>query len=61
MDIRLLPIFIVPVVVLVVVSVVAKFLTVFISARLQGFSMLTALRTGFGLSSSGGELAFGRC
>lgn len=57
MDIRLLPIFIVPVVVLVVVSVVAKFLTVFISARLQGFSMLTALRTGFGLSSSGGELA----
>ncbi len=57
MDIRLLPIFIVPVVVLVVVSVVAKFLTVFISARLQGFSTLTALRTGFGLSSSGGELA----
>lgn len=57
MDIRLLPIFIVPVVVLVVVSIVAKFLTVFISARLQGFSTLTALRTGFGLSSSGGELA----
>ena len=57
MDIRLLPIFIVPVVVLVIVSIVAKFLTVFISARLQGFSTLTALRTGFGLSSSGGELA----
>ena len=27
------------------------------SARAQGFSTLTALRTGFGLSSSGGELA----
>ena len=57
MDIRLLPIFIIPVIVLVLISLVAKFLTVFISARAQGFSMLTALRTGFGLSSSGGELA----
>src|SRR6476469_11060965 len=57
MDIRLLPIFIVPVIVLVVISLVAKLLTVFISARAQGFSTLTALRTGFGLSSSGGELA----
>ena len=37
MDIRLLPIFIVPVIVLVVISLVAKFLTVFISARTQGF------------------------
>jgi CPA2 family monovalent cation:H+ antiporter-2 len=57
MDIRLLPIFIIPVIVLVLISLVAKFLTVFISARAQGFSTLTALRTGFGLSSSGGELA----
>ena len=57
MDIRLLPIFIVPVIALVMISVVAKFLTVFISAKTQGFSTLTALRTGFGLSSSGGELA----
>ena len=59
MDIRQLPIFIIPAIVLVVVSIeAAKFLTVFLAARLQGFSMhLTALRTGFGLSSSGGELA----
>lgn len=57
MDIRLLPIFIVPVIALVMISVVAKFLTVFISAKTQGFNTLTALRTGFGLSSSGGELA----
>jgi K+:H+ antiporter len=57
MDIRQLPIFILPAIVLVVVSIAAKFFTVFLSARLQGFSTLTALRTGFGLSSSGGELA----
>jgi K+:H+ antiporter len=57
MDIRQLPIFIIPAIVLVVVSIAAKFFTVFLSARLQGFSTLTALRTGFGLSSSGGELA----
>jgi CPA2 family monovalent cation:H+ antiporter-2 len=57
MDIRLLPIFIVPVIILVVISVVAKFLTVFISARAQGYNNSTALKTGFGLSSSGGELA----
>ncbi len=57
MDIRLLPIFILPVIILVVISVVAKFLTVFISARAQGYSNSTALKAGFGLSSSGGELA----
>ena len=57
MDIRQLPIFIIPAIVLVVVSIAAKFFTVFLAAKLQGFSMLTALRTGFGLSSSGGELA----
>jgi len=57
MDIRLLPIFILPVIILVVISVVAKFLTVFISARAQGYSNSIALKAGFGLSSSGGELA----
>lgn len=57
MDIRLIPIFILPVIILVVISVVAKFLTVFISARAQGYSNSTALKAGFGLSSSGGELA----
>jgi monovalent cation:H+ antiporter-2, CPA2 family len=57
MDIRQLPIFIIPAIVLVVISIAAKFFTVFLAARLQGFSTLTALRTGFGLSSSGGELA----
>jgi monovalent cation:H+ antiporter-2, CPA2 family len=32
-------------------------LTVFLSAGSQGLNTVTSLRTGFGLSSSGGELA----
>jgi monovalent cation:H+ antiporter-2, CPA2 family len=57
MDIRLLAAFIVPALVLILVSIAAKFLTVFLSSRMQGVNMRTSLRTGFGLSSSGGELA----
>jgi monovalent cation:H+ antiporter-2, CPA2 family len=57
MDISLLPIFILPAVVLVIVSLLAKFLTVYLASRLQGLSKLTSLRAGIGLSSSGGELA----
>jgi CPA2 family monovalent cation:H+ antiporter-2 len=57
MDISLLPLFIVPALVLIAVSLVAKFLTVYLAAKYQGFSKLTSLRAGIGLSSSGGELA----
>ena len=57
MDISLLAIFIVPALALILVSIAAKFFTVFLSSRMQGVSMRTSLRTGFGLSSSGGELA----
>jgi monovalent cation:H+ antiporter-2, CPA2 family len=57
MNITLLPVFVVPALVLVAVSTCAKFLTVFLSARCQGLNRVTSLRTGFGLSSSGGELA----
>jgi CPA2 family monovalent cation:H+ antiporter-2 len=57
MDITLLPLFIVPALILVAVSLAAKFSTVFLATRYQGFSKLTSLRAGFGLSSSGGELA----
>ncbi|HEU4823278.1 MAG TPA: cation:proton antiporter, partial [Nitrososphaeraceae archaeon] len=57
MDISLLPLFIVPALVLIAVSLVAKFMTVYLAAKLQGFSKLTSLRAGIGLSSSGGELA----
>jgi monovalent cation:H+ antiporter-2, CPA2 family len=57
MDITLLPVFIVPALVLVAVSISAKFFTVFLASRSQGLGIVTSLRTGFGLSSSGGELA----
>ncbi len=57
MDITKLPIFIVPAIILILVSIGAKFFTVYVSARSQGYNTQTALRTAFGLSSSGGELA----
>jgi CPA2 family monovalent cation:H+ antiporter-2 len=57
MDMSLLLIFIIPASILVVVSIAAKFLTVFISARSQGFKSVTSMKAAFGLSSSGGELA----
>jgi monovalent cation:H+ antiporter-2, CPA2 family len=57
MDVSLLPLFIVPAIILIAVSLVAKFLTVYLAAKSQGFSKLTSLRAGIGLSSSGGELA----
>ena len=57
MNITLLPTFVVPALVLVAVSIAAKFFTVSLSSRIQGVSMRNSLRTGFGLSSSGGELA----
>jgi CPA2 family monovalent cation:H+ antiporter-2 len=57
MDMSLLFIFIIPASILVVVSIAAKFLTVFISSKSQGFSSATSMKSAFGLSSSGGELA----
>jgi CPA2 family monovalent cation:H+ antiporter-2 len=57
MDITKLPIFIVPAIILILVSIGAKFFTVYLASRSQGYNTRTALRTAFGLSSSGGELA----
>ncbi|MGE5862255.1 MAG: cation:proton antiporter [Nitrososphaerales archaeon] len=57
MDMKLLVIFIIPAVILVIVSIAAKFLTVFLSAKSQRFSSVTSMKAAFGLSSSGGELA----
>jgi len=57
MDFRLIPQFIVPALVLIGVSIGAKFLTVYVSSRLQGISNVTSTRTAVGLSSSGGEIA----
>jgi CPA2 family monovalent cation:H+ antiporter-2 len=57
MDMTLLLVFIIPAIILVVVSISSKFLTVFLSAKSQGFSSTTSMKAAFGLSSSGGELA----
>jgi CPA2 family monovalent cation:H+ antiporter-2 len=58
MNITLLPAFIVPALVLIGISISAKFFTVFLASRSQGLSTVTSLRTGLlELSSSGGELA----
>ncbi len=57
MDMSLITMFIIPAVILIVVSISAKFLTVFISSKSQGFNSLNSMKIAFGLSSSGGELA----
>lgn len=57
MEITLLPLFIVPALILVGVSFGAKFLTVWISTLAQKFGKTTSLKTGIGMSSSGGEIA----
>jgi CPA2 family monovalent cation:H+ antiporter-2 len=57
MDFKLIPMFIVPALILIGVSIGAKFLTVYLSSRLQKVSNMTSARTAVGLSSSGGEIA----
>jgi CPA2 family monovalent cation:H+ antiporter-2 len=57
MDIRLIPSFLVPAMILIGTSFGAKFGTVFISAKLLGLTKRVSARAGFGLSASGGELA----
>ena len=57
MDITIIPSLIVPVLFLIVISIGAKFFTVYLSARSQGYNTQAALKAAFGLSSSGGELA----
>lgn len=57
MDIKQLPLFIIPAVILIIVSFSAKFITVWAASRAQRLGKTTSLKTGIGLSSSGGELA----
>ena len=57
MDFRLIPQFIIPALVLIGVSIGAKFLTVYLASRIQGVSKLSSTRAAVGLSSSGGEIA----
>jgi CPA2 family monovalent cation:H+ antiporter-2 len=57
MDISLIPVFIVPAVVLVLVSMASKFFIVFLASRSQQIDIVSSLKLGFGSASSGGELA----
>jgi monovalent cation:H+ antiporter-2, CPA2 family len=57
MDISLIPVFILPAVVLVLVSMASKFFTVFLASRSQQIDIVSSLKLGFGSASSGGELA----
>jgi monovalent cation:H+ antiporter-2, CPA2 family len=57
MDFALLTQFIIPALILIGVSIGSKFMTVYISSRLQKINNPTSTRTAFGLSSSGGEIA----
>jgi monovalent cation:H+ antiporter-2, CPA2 family len=57
MDFSLIPQFIVLALILIGVSIGAKFMTVYISSRLQKLNNLTSTRTALGCSSSGGEIA----
>lgn len=58
MDIKLLPSFIVPALILIAASFAAKLGNVFISTRVLGLHKKISARAGFGLSASGGELAW---
>ena len=58
MDVKLIPVFIIPALLLVGVTSVVKFAIVYLTSRYQGFSTLTAMQTGISLSSSrGGEMS----
>lgn len=57
MDLKLIPVFIIPALILIATSFAAKFGTVFVSARLLGVNKNMSAKAGFGLSASGGELA----
>jgi CPA2 family monovalent cation:H+ antiporter-2 len=57
MDFKLIPQFIIPALILIGVSIGSKFLTVYLSSRIQKVSNITSARTAVGLSSSGGEIA----
>src|SRR6476646_8598625 len=57
MDISKIPSLILPALLLIGISIGAKFFTVYLSARSQGYNTKASLKAAFGLSSSGGELA----
>lgn len=57
MNISLIPNFILYAILFILLSTFGKFMSVYLSSRIQGFSKKVSLRAGFSLLSSGGELA----
>jgi monovalent cation:H+ antiporter-2, CPA2 family len=57
MDIRLVPLFLLPITFLVATSLIAKFASTYLAARGQGIPRAEAKRTAITMSASGGELA----
>ncbi|MBI3858746.1 MAG: cation:proton antiporter [Thaumarchaeota archaeon] len=56
MDVTLIPVFIIPAVILSLISISMKLFTVLSSARAVKYGSSVSLRTAFGLSASGGEV-----
>ncbi len=56
MDVTEIPLFIVPALILVLVSISMKIMSVLLTSRALRYSPSVAVRTAFGLSASGGEL-----
>jgi monovalent cation:H+ antiporter-2, CPA2 family len=57
MDVSQLPLFIIPALIFVATSFASKFITVYLSSKTQRLSNKTSIKTAFGSSASGGELA----
>ena len=57
MNISLIPNFVLYAILFILISIFGKFMSVYLSSRIQGFSKKVSLRSGFSLLSSGGELA----
>jgi CPA2 family monovalent cation:H+ antiporter-2 len=58
MDIKLIPVFIIPALLLVGITSIVKFAIVYLTSRYQGFNKLTAMQAGISLSASrGGEMS----
>jgi monovalent cation:H+ antiporter-2, CPA2 family len=57
MDVSQLSLFIVPALIFVATSFASKFITVYLSSKSQRLSNKTSIKTAFGSSASGGELA----
>ena len=57
MNVALIPCFIVYAILFIALSMLGKFISVYITSRFTGFDKKTSVKAGFSLLSSGGELS----